>query len=186
MRKQFPMWFLLVFLTSMLLLAGCSKENGTIIIYATTPLEMEADILDSISVTLPDDMTREAVSNIQNDFILDGKQVGGIVIVDIPNEMLDAPYENIMQISDLLGQQLMPNEDPDKIMFMGAGGNDYAYMEIYTGGEEIRFFHYLFRGEENNYDVWFAYDLVDEETIAEIIATVSADDITADLNKSVM
>lgn len=177
----------LIFLMACLMLFGCSKEEPTTnLVNATSPIEADAEILNKISVTLPDNMTRETISNIQHDFILDGKQVGGIVIVDISNEMLDAPYENLLHISDLLSQQLMPHENPDKTMFMGAGGNDYAYMEVYTGDDQIRYFHYLFRGEAHNYDVWFAYDLIDADTIAEIIASISADDITDVLNESIM
>lgn len=185
MRKQVSLWYLCFLL--ILLLMGCGKENAAeILVNVTTPLEVDAEALNNVSVTLPEGMSREPVSEIQHDFIQGERQVGGIVIVDISNEMLDMPYASLIQISDLLGQQLMPSEDPNNIMFLGAGGNDYAYMEVYTGGDQIRFFHYLFRGKTNNYDVWFDYELMDEETIAEIISTVSADDITSELNKSIM
>ena len=173
--------------SAMMILFGCSKEEPvTNIVNAVSPIEADAEILNNISVSLPDNMTRETVSNIQHDFIQDGKQVGGIVIVDISSEVLDAPYGNMLHISDLLNQQLMPNENPDKTMFMGAGGNEYAYMEVYTGDDQIRYFHYLFRGEAHNYDVWFACDLIDADTISEIITSISADDITEELNKSIM
>ena len=172
-----------------LLLMGCSKQDKItgISINATTPIEVDAEVLNDVSLTLPERMTREAVSAIQHDFTQDGNQVGGIVIVDISNELLDSPRgDNLLKITSMLGEQLMPYEDPDDIEFMCAGGNDFAYLEIYTGGEQIRYCHYLFRGETNKYDVWFNYGLVSEETITEIIATVSADDITTELNNSVM
>lgn len=179
--------FIVLLFSAMMILFGCSKEEPvTNIVNAVTPIEADSEILNNISVSLPDNMTRETVSNIQHDFIQDGKQVGGIVIVDISSEVLDAPYGNMLHISDLLNQQLMPNENPDKTMFMGAGGNEYAYMEVYTGDDQIRYFHYLFRGEAHNYDVWFACDLIDADTISEIIASISADDITEELNKSIM
>ena len=126
--------FIVLLFSAMMILFGCSKEEPvTNIVNAVSPIEADAKILNNISVSLPDNMTRETVSNIQHDFIQDGKQVGGIVIVDISSEVLDAPYGNMLHISDLLNQQLMPNENPDKTMFMGAGGNEYAYMEVYTG-----------------------------------------------------
>lgn len=184
MKKHF---LIIPTLAVVLLLFGCDKDEAVSnYVYATFPIEADAEILSSISVTLPDNMTRETVSNIQHDFIQDGKQIGGIVIVDISSEVLDAPYGNMLHISDLLNQQLMSNENPDKTMFMGAGGNEYAYMEVYTGDDQIRYFHYLFRGEAHNYDVWFACDLIDADTISEIIASISADDITEELNKSIM
>lgn len=170
-----------------LLFAGCGKANpSAAAVNATAPIEADATVLGSVSVTLPDGMTRQAVSNIQHDFLKGGKQVGGIVLVDISSEMLDAPHGTLVQITDLLGQQLMPQGKPDDLAFMGAGGNAYAYLEFYTGGDDIRYFHYLFRGEAHNYDVWFAYDLVDEETMNGILASVSAKDITPELNESVM
>jgi len=170
-----------------LLLAGCGKGGPSVpAVNATTPIEADAAVLGSVSVTLPDGMTRQAVSNIQHDFLKDGKQVGGIVLVDLSGEMLNAPYDNLLRISDLLGQQLMPQGNADDLAFLGAGGNAYAYLEFYTGGDKIRYFHYLFRGEAHNYDVWFAYDWVNEETMNGILASVCADDITLELNKSVM
>ena len=91
----------------------------------------------------------------------------------------------MLKIASVLGEQLMPHENPDEIEFICAGGNKCAYMEIYTGGgERIRYCHYLFRGETNNYDVWFDYSLVNDKIITEILATVSAEDITDELNKS--
>lgn len=170
-----------------LLLIGCRKENlDEITVNVTTHIEATEQVLNAVSINLTKDITRHNVSEVQHDFIREGKQIGGIVIIDVPNQMLDSPYDNFLNISNLLGQQLTPNEDPSNIMFLGAGGNKHAYLEVYTGDDQIRYFHYLFRGEAYNYDVWFAYELVDEETIAEIIASVSADDITSELNKSVM
>lgn len=188
MTKHSFFWYLFLAAASLVLLTGCSKEESSVAsVIATSPIQVDSEALNNVSMTLPDGMTRETVSAIQHDFIKDGKQVGGIVIVDISGEMLDSPRgDNLLKITDILGKQLMPQENPGDIEFMCAGGNDFAYLEIYTGGEQIRYCHYLFRGEENNYDVWFSYDLVDEETISEIVSTISADDITAELNKSVM
>ena len=173
-----------------LLLVGCSKQDKItgISVNATTPIEVDAEALNDVSLTLPEGMTRETVSAIQHDFIQNEKQVGGIVIVDISNELLDSPRgDNPLKITGILGEQLMSQENPNEIEFICAGGNKFAYIEIFTGsGEQIHYCHYLFRGETYNYDVWFNYGLVDEETIAEIIATVSADDITTELNNSVM
>ena len=188
MRKQTFFLSLLFVMVCLIALTGCGKEKDTeAVVHATASVEAAPDLLNNVSVTLPEGMTRETVSAIQHDFTQDGNQVGGIVIVDISNEMLDSPRgDNLLKITSMLGEQLMPQENPDDIEFMCAGGNDFAYMEIYTGGDQIRYCHYLFRGETNNYDVWFNYDLVNEETITEIIATVSADDITTELNNSVM
>ena len=172
-----------------LLLLGCSAEKtDEISVNATAPIEVEDNALNDISVTLPEGMSRIPKSEIQHDFIKDGNQVGGIVVVDISDEILNSPHgKNMLIISGLLGEQLMPHDKPDQIELICIGGNKYAYMEIFTGaGEQIRYCHYLFRGERNDYDVWFDYSLVNDETITEILSTISADDITSELNKSVM
>lgn len=185
MRNKVSLFFLCYLL--MLLLLGCGNENtAKILVNATTPIEVEDNALNDVSVTLPEEMSRLPKSEIQHDFIKDGNQVGGIVIVDVSDEMLNSPRgENMLKIAGVLGEQLMPHENPDEIEFICAGGNKCAYMEIYTGGgERIRYCHYLFRGETNNYDVWFDYSLVNDKIITEILATVSAEDITDELNKS--
>ena len=187
MRKKCYLRYLFAFLSLVLFLAGCSKNNNaTISVNVTTPIEVGKEVLCDVSIALPEGMTRKVVSNIQHDFILDEQQIGGIVVVDISNDLLDAPLEQSLAITDLLGKQVLSGADPEYTTFMCAGGNAYAYMEVYTGGEQIQYVHYLFRGEANKYDVWFAYNLVNDETINNIIASVSSDDITAELNKSVI
>ena len=186
MKKTCVMLYVVLIALSLTLMTGCGKEETPAIsVHATTPIEVDAEALSNVSVTLPEGITRENVSDIQHDFIQDEKQVGGIVIVDISDEMLDSPYDYLLPFAELLGEQLMPDTAPEEIEFIGAGGNNYAYMEIYTGnGEEIRYYHYLFRGQDNIYDVWFDNTLVDLETRNDILAAVSSQDITAELNKS--
>ena len=169
-----------------LVCTGCGKgEASSPLVIATSPLEVSADLLTNMSITLPKEISRKPVSDIQHDFIKNEQQVGGIVIVDIPAEMLDSPRENTIQITELLGQQLMPDTDLDEIKYQYAGGNSYAYMEIATGKTRSRYIHYLFRGNTACYDVWFDLDAVKQKTINEILASVSAEDITDELNENV-
>lgn len=176
---------LLLIILLLLLCIGCGKdESSTPAVIATSTIEVEADLLTNVSVTLPNEISRETVSSIQHDFIKNDKQVGGIVIVDISDEMLDSPLENSFPISNLLGQQLMSGADPKDTEFMGAGGNDYAYMEVYTGGDDLRYIHHLFRGNTACYDVWFDLKYVEMDASYEILATVSSTDITAELNEN--
>lgn len=169
-------------LLAAILLTGCGKPAAHLI--ASVPLEVDAQVLGSVSVTLPDGMTRETVSGVQHDFIRNGKQTGGIVVVDIPAEMLDAPYDNLLRISDSLAQQVLSGADPKYTEFVGAGGNGYAYMELDHGGDDYRYAHYLFRGNAQCYDVWFDLEEIEMDAANEIIATVSSDDIVAELNES--
>lgn len=168
----------------LLFTAGCGKEEAAPrYVMATSPLEGNADLLANVSITLPEAIRRESVSDSQHDFILEDKQIGGIVIVDIPAEMLDAPRENTLQIAQLLGQQLMPTTEEAKYQY--AGGNDYAYMELATGKTKARFLHYLFRGNAACYDVWFDLEAVKQKTINGILASVSAEDIRSEWNENV-
>lgn len=188
MRKR-NLYSAIILSIIILFLVGCSRKDGICEIYVqvTTPIEADSEMLYNISVALPEGMTREKASDIQHDFLLNGQQVGGIVVVDISEEMLDSPRgENLLSLAKILGEQLMPQEDPNNIEYMCAGGNSYAYLELYTGGERIRYCHYLLRGEEHNYDIWFACDFVDEDTRIQILSTVSGEDITAERNQSVM
>lgn len=186
MKKKLRRSVFLAFVVSLLLLAGCGTDDADVItITATTPIEVDEELLRNVSVSLPEGMTRETVSNIQHDFIQDGKQVGGIVIVDISNEMLDSPRNYTSEIAELLGHQLMPTVSPEDIAFKHAGGNEYAYMEISTGKKSPRFTHYIFRGSEVCYDVWFDLKEVKQKSINEILPSIAAEDITPEQNKSV-
>ena len=177
---------LCILIVALFVLVGCNNETVDVAdVVVTTPIEVTDELLSSISVILPDNILRKTISGIQHDFILDDRQIGGIVIVDIPAEMLESPRENTSNIAQLLGQQLMPATDLDEIKYQYAGGNSYAYMEIATGKTRSRYIHYLFRGNTACYDVWFDLDAVKQKTINEILASVSAEDITDELNENV-
>ena len=148
MRNKVSLFFLCNLL--MLLLLGCGNENtAKILVNATTPIEVEDNALNDVSVTLPEEMSRLPKSEIQHDFIKDGNQVGGIVIVDVSDEMLNSPRgENMLKIAGVLGEQLMPHENPDEIEFICAGGvhiwkytlavvNEFAIATICSAGKQI-------------------------------------------------
>ena len=54
------------------------------------------------------------------------------------------------------------------------------------GPEEIIYFHYIFRGTEYTYDVWFDWNLLekDSDMIYEIMKSVSGEDILPENNKN--
>lgn len=186
MKKIAPQWCVCISVVLLLLLAGCGTEDTDVItINATTPIEVVAEVLNNVSVTLPEGMTRETVSDIQHDFIQDGKQVGGIVIVDISDELLDSPRDHTSEIAEILGQQLTPTVSLEDIAFQHAGGNNYAYLEITTGKQSPHFTHYIFRGSEVCYDVWFDVKEVKQKSINDILASITAEDITPERNESV-
>lgn len=179
--------FIVLLFSAMMILFGCSKEEPvTNIVNAVSPIEADAEILNNISVCLPDNMTRETVSNIQHDFFQDGKQIGGIVLVDIPSDLLDSPMEGLFEIVELLRNQLMPDVPAEEAQIISWGGNQNAYMELVTGPDEMAYFHFLFRGANNVYDVWFDWELMDQNSdmIYEIVNSVTGDDILSENNQN--
>lgn len=184
MKKRF---FIVLLFSVMMILFGCSKEEPvTNIVNAVTPIEADSEILNNISVSLPDNMTRETVSNIQHDFIQDGKQIGGIVLVDISSDLLDSPREGLFEIVELLRNQLMPDIPAEEAQIISWGGNKNAYMELVTGPDEMAYFHFLFRGVNNVYDVWFGWELMDQNSdmIYEIVNSVTGEDILPENNQN--
>lgn len=179
--------FIVLLFSAMMILFGCSKEEPvTNIVNAVSPIEADAEILNNISVTLPDSMTRETVSSIQHDFIQGGNQIGGIVLVDISSDLLDSPREGLFEIGELLRNQLMPDVPAEEAQIISWGGNQNAYMELVTGPDEMAYFHFLFRGVNNVYDVWFDWELMDQNSdmIYEIVNSVTGDDILSENNQN--
>ena len=184
MKKHF---FIVLLFSVMMILFGCSKEEPvTNIVNAVTPIEADSEILNNISVSLPDNMTRETVSNIQHDFIQDGKQIGGIVLVDISSDLLNSPREGLFEIVELLRNQLMPDVPAEEAQIISWGGNQNAYMELVTGPDEMAYFHFLFRGVNNVYDVWFDWELMaqNSDMIYEIVNSVTGKDILPENNQN--
>lgn len=185
MRKLFTYLLLLVMVMALLLFFGLKKEEITRFV-AVASVDASPRVLDCVRITLPESMLRETVSNIQHDFIQDGKQAGGIVIVDIPNDLLDSPREGLFEIVELLRNQLMPDVPAEEAQIISWGGNQNAYMELITGPDEMAYFHFLFRGVNNVYDVWFDWELVEQNSdmIYEIVNSVTGEDILPENNQN--
>lgn len=184
MKKELT-GFLCLFLM-ILLAACCQKDPDAVVINVTTPLEVDEAVLNDVSIALSEGMTRKVVSNIQHDLILNEQQVGGIVLVDIPKELLDSPREGLFDITERVRQQVMPDVPAKEADIIAWGGSPNAYMELAMGPEEITYFHYIFRGTEYTYDVWFDWNLLeqDSDTIYEIVKSVSGEDILPENNKN--
>ena len=187
MRNHSFLLFLLFTAAILIVLPGCGKEEATQTVFcAAVSVDAAPNVLSNVSVALPEGMTRETVSTVQQDFVLDGQQVGGIILVDIPENLLDSPREGLFDIAELLRQQLMPDIPAEDVEVMSCGGNQNAYMELTTGPDEIVYFHYLFRGINNTYDVWFNWNLLDQDSdlIYETISSVTGEDILPENNEN--
>lgn len=185
MRKLFVRLPLLVVAAALLLLVGCGKEEVTQFV-ATASINAAPEALNSVNITLPENMPREVVSDIQHDFTLDGHQVGGIILVDIPKDLMDSPVKGLIDIVELLRQQLMPNVPEEEAEIICFGGSENAYMELVTGPDEQAYYHFLFRGVNNTYDVWFNWEALeqDSEMIYEIVNSVTGEDILPENNQN--
>lgn len=177
---------LLMMAAALILLVGCGKQEEVPRFVASASVDAAPEVLDSIDITLPEGMSREVVSDIQHDFILNGQQAGGIILLDVPQGLLDAPLEGLFDIVELLRQQLMPDVPPEEAGIVSFGGNQNAFMELGTGPDEIAYCHYLFRGENYTYDVWFNAELMEQdmEQMAQIVASVTGADILPENNQN--
>lgn len=184
MRKQVAVW-MLVLVAAVLLLAGCGKEEVPQLT-AVASVTVPSETLENVHITLPEDMSRKKISDIQDDFILNGQQVGGIVLVDVPKELLDSPRKGVFEIAERIRLQLMPDVPAKEADLISWGGCPNAYMELGIGPEEIHYFHYIFRGTAYTYDVWFNWNLLgkDSDTIYEIVKSVSGEDILPENNQN--
>ena len=114
---------------------GPNLWTGT---YITADPNMEADpeVLDSVTMTLPEGITRHRVSNCQIDFVRNGTQVGGFLLVDLPEDMLQKAAEtkeDFLTLGDHLGKQIMADVYPSELSVCGGGhlkNRDY-YLAVF-------------------------------------------------------
>lgn len=163
--------------------------------YITTDPSIEAtpEVLDSITMTLPDDVTRHRVSDRQFDFVKNGTQVGGFLLVDIPEEMLKKAAEtkeDFEVLSDHVAKQVMPEIYPEEACLWGGGhikdSGHYLHISIKTTEKDGlwgQYRHHIYVGEEYCYDFW-----IDEAWWGDggrgIVDSLSAADIKPELNKA--
>ena len=183
MKKYFTVC--VIVLAVSILLTGCRDEQ---VPHFTAAASITANpgTLEGIRITLPEEISRKTISDIQDDFVLNDQQVGGIVLVDIPKELLDSPMKGLFEITELLRQQLMPDIPAKEVEVVSWGGSQNAYMELAVGPDDITYFHYLFRGTNNTYDVWFNWKLLnqDSDSIYEIVNSVVGEDILQENNQN--
>ena len=166
------------------------SEPGSLGVHviANGQIEAGAEVLSGVTATMPEGMTRQTVSNLQHDFIKDGMQVGGILLVDIPYEMLEAAaksYEGTEELAGYLANQVMTDADPNKITFSGGGKSRlydcYIFLTYYDFSTNYAYTHYIYVGESYCYDVWFD-DVWHPDGGDLINSTISSPDIKPELN----
>lgn len=169
---------------------------GSMGIYVKADPNMTADpeVLDSLTMTLSDKestLTRHRVSDCQFDFVKNGRQIGGCVLVDIPKDMLKKKPENweeFVTIVEHVALQIMTDGYPSKSYIGGGGHADFGveltpYMFFSIESDEGAVYNFnIYIGETYVYALWNDTAWMGDAW-STIMSTLSAEDIKAELNQ---
>lgn len=160
-------------LLAVLMLAGCGKKGEE-----EAPKEFS---LRDVSITLPEGIWRKNVSSTQNHFIRNDNVVGGIALLEMEKETMQA-LRHSFDYSDLILEYIknnvIPGFDPSRYDGYMMGGSVYGYFEaeIITLDGETK--HFLLEGENDYFDVWFDRNFLDEKTMAKIVESIRSEALT--------
>lgn len=122
--------------------------------------EVPASVLDSLKMTLPEGVSRCPVSSTQLDFVKDGKQIGGILVVDISHEMRKKAAESeegLQTMADYVAKQVMSGIYPELTHLNGGGKGikgEYARFFVEANDRRTQYKHCIYLGEQYCYDFW--------------------------------
>lgn len=137
-----------------------SYEPGSLGFYVTADPDIEAgpEVLGDIPMPLPEGFTMVKVSDRQYDVVRKGHQVGGLLLVDLSQDLLEQAKEsteNFLVLGETLRSQVMPDADPDSFHISGGGHNeDYKKWGYLGVSYEGCLTHHIYRGETYCYDLW--------------------------------
>ncbi len=123
-------------------------------------IDAAPEVLDCLEMTLPEGVSRVSVSECQLDFVKDGRQVGGILLVDIPEEMINEAAqseEGFQEMAAYLAEQVMPDVYPERARLNGGGAGikgEYARVFIEANDKSTQYKHCIYLGEQYCYDFW--------------------------------
>ena len=129
-------------------------------IRAESHIEAAPEVLDSLEMTLPEGVSRVSVSECQLDFVKDGRQVGGILLADIPEEMINEAAqseEGFQEMAAYLAEQVMPDVYPEMVHLNGGGAGikgEYARVFVEANDKSTQYKHCIYLGEQYCYDFW--------------------------------
>lgn len=198
MKKYLSRYMLLVLLIYALALSGCQSKPHQIIPNATVQSEpiqeslLESTLedqsifpnalLENFQMVLPDELTREHVSDTQDAFTKGGKHIGGVVLLNINAEYFDEYYKYTETIDRML-MDVMKTIDSSSLEWISSSSSLYALSELHIGSAGKDYVHYLIRGYSSCYDVWFDRKQLDYSAEESIMQSIQSSDISADLNK---
>lgn len=161
-------------------ISGCSSRKPTETIASSVEIttsvdEVSANLLEDVTLTLPENIMREPVSDTRSYFRADGKIIGGIEILDIAGQRDILPFED--EYADLaisVTRQVQDGEydrSVDKI-------SDLADMAVDIKFRDGRTFnHFFFFGKKVVYDIWVDHDVLDGQDMISILKTLHSEDI---------
>lgn len=135
----------------------------------TTAAATEASsvrLLDGLTMELPASITRQTVSETRDEFLRDGQVIGGIVEIDLTQDLLTYLQTNIIE-----------GLSPADYDYNMSGSADGCAAVIETGTRDRFFTHYIYQGYTAFYDVWFEDPLSNTGQVQQIIASVRSADI---------
>ena len=122
--------------------------------------EVSASVLDALEMTLPEGVSRRPVSSCQLDFVKEGKQVGGIFVMEIPQETLQKAAESeqgLLEMADYVAKQVMKDVYPELTHLNGGGAGikgEYARFFVEANDERTQYKHCIYLGQQYCYDFW--------------------------------
>ena len=129
--------------------------------------------LDSLELTMPEDLTWQRESDTRVYFCQEDQVVGGIAVLDIADQMQTMSLEEYAGQAKAVTQEVY-NADYDYM----ASGSVTCQTEVSLVSREGReFYHYFFQGEEMGYDVWMDSGVLDGRDMRSYLKTLHAPDL---------
>lgn len=181
MKKLTTFVLALIFLV---VFAGCSakgteasiqssvKETTSAIVNGT---QVSNDLLENVTLRLPENITREFDSNSRAYFRADGEIIGGIEILDIAGQRNTLPYEDEYTQLAITVTNLVHNGEYDRSVDQNSAVADLKVEFKFQDGRT--FYHYFFFGETVVYDIWVDHDVLDSQDMISILKTLYSEDI---------
>lgn len=134
-----------------------------------------ASLLESVELTLPEEITRKSVSDTRAHFLLDGEIIGGIEILDIAGQRDTLPFtDEYTGYAIDVSRQVQDGACESSFSTYGIMSDvkvEIAFQDSQT------FDHYFFFGKTVVYDIWVDSDVLNGQDQISILKTLHSADI---------
>lgn len=156
------------------LLSGCGESEIVATLETTGPvLEVTTGLLDSLTLELSPNITRERISDTRDAFIRDGQVIGGIVVMNLDAETV----ADTAKLVDYLQTNIVEGIAPEAYSYYMAGSSKYGLIDVECGTRDREFTHYIYEGNSAFYDVWVEDMLLNSGEIHLMTASAHSADI---------